>query len=652
MKTLFVYSLSPSLAKLELLFLQTDLYLNSMNIIEGELPEQTTWRALLVHTPDQDLGITWLLGLALTQANSGALIVAVLLPDTEPEQIEAARRFLQKLDDVESSVKKILYPIIVQGDDYSHTMSTLSATSQADLLLTQLDSSTWHSLDNVSCTVAAVRGHQYSNVNDPLSAAPSIGRILVPTRGGPNTAHALALLRPLAGKSDITALYVARSDLGPNGEAMGRMTLQQTLQFADVKEKIKTKLIEADSPIEGIVNEAAGYDLVVIGATQESSFDRALFGDIPAAVVRQSKKPVLVTRQPKVRGGGIIRDLVWSLQNVLPTLTIAERAQAYVQIRRSTRPSIDYFIMMALSTIIASLGLQLNSPAVVIGAMLVAPLMAPIVGGGLAIVLGDPRFLRLAIGAVAKGVLLAIGVSFASGLLHIGEPLTSEILARTQPNLLDLGVALFSGVAGAYAMCRKEVSASLPGVAIAAALVPPLASIGISAATGNMAEALGALLLFSTNFVAMSSAAALVFLWMGFRPAPAQKRRRVIQMQSVRITLLFLLVIAILLGATTYRLAQQSALTSQINKLVESGVVEIMDAELMGNPVTSKAEGVLLVAITVRAPHDISQAAAAELQDYIAAGIKQDVALSLVIVPTTRIEMHPWSTPEPALRPP
>ncbi|RMG93204.1 MAG: DUF389 domain-containing protein, partial [Chloroflexi bacterium] len=150
---------------------------------------------------------------------------------------------------------------------------------------------------------------------------------------------------------------------------------------------------------------------MIIGASMESPIDKILFGDVTAAVVRESKTPVMVARRPKDRIGNWAGQLAWWFQRLIPRLSLAERTDAYVRIRRGARPDTDFYVLISLAAIIAALGLVVDSAAVVIGAMLVAPLMSPIVGIGLAIVLGDTRFLRLSLGAVLRGVVLAVGVS-------------------------------------------------------------------------------------------------------------------------------------------------------------------------------------------------------------------------------------------------
>lgn len=189
--------------------------------------------------------------------------------------------------------------------------------------------------------------------------------------------------------------------------------------------------------------------------------------------------------------------------------------------RAATLKDIVYWLQIVFAAGIATLGLVLNSPAVIIGAMLISPLMNPILASGLAlatgdIVLGLRAFFSLLLScaaAIAFAVLLVVILPF--------REMTSEIAARTQPNVLDLLIALFSGAVGSVAICRevKGVVTSIPGVAIAVALMPPLCVVGygiglalvFDTATGWRVAAGGGLL-FLTNLVAITLTAMLVFL--------------------------------------------------------------------------------------------------------------------------------------------
>lgn len=188
-----------------------------------------------------------------------------------------------------------------------------------------------------------------------------------------------------------------------------------------------------------------------------------------------------------------------------------------VRIEANALPSKMYFIMNILSAIIASYGLVTNSAAVVIGAMLVAMMLGPITGIALAIIDHRMPLLRKSLFTVIIGVSLVVLVGFVVGWLHKDQPLTAEILSRTQPTSMDLMIALAGGTAGAYAMVSPHLSVAVVGVAVATALVPPLAASGILLANGEMQLGLGALLLAATNILAIQFTNALVLWVLGFR---------------------------------------------------------------------------------------------------------------------------------------
>jgi uncharacterized hydrophobic protein (TIGR00271 family) len=180
----------------------------------------------------------------------------------------------------------------------------------------------------------------------------------------------------------------------------------------------------------------------------------------------------------------------------------------------------QFYVLMLLSATIAAFGLVNDSAAVVIGAMLVAPLMTPILAIAAAVVQGWGRRAAESLAIVGAGALCAIGVgvvvSFIAPTMRTGLPLPGELLARTSPNMIDLGIALAAGAAGGFVAVRTEASGALPGVGIAVALVPPLATVGLTAGLGHWDLSLGALLLFATNLVAIVFAASLVFIGAGF----------------------------------------------------------------------------------------------------------------------------------------
>lgn len=177
-----------------------------------------------------------------------------------------------------------------------------------------------------------------------------------------------------------------------------------------------------------------------------------------------------------------------------------------------------FLVLLGLAIVIAACGLHANSTAVVIGAMLIAPLMDPILGLSAAIVLGwTGRMVRSVI-LIALGTVVSIAIAMAVGFMIPDRiVVVPEIASRTSPTLLDLGVALGAGAAAAYALTRRA-SVALPGVALAVALAPPLAVVGLMLEEGLVDLAAGAFVLFLTNLVAILFAAALVLLAAGVTP--------------------------------------------------------------------------------------------------------------------------------------
>lgn len=187
----------------------------------------------------------------------------------------------------------------------------------------------------------------------------------------------------------------------------------------------------------------------------------------------------------------------------------------------SVRRLARFFILMVFATVIATYGIITDSIAVVIGAMLIAPLMTPLMGTAASLVMGWPkRALRSGLTALV-GVVLAVVLSFLLIIalpFDVGIESNTQILSRVSPTLIDLTIALVAGAAGAFAMSRPDVSDALPGVAVAIALVPPLTVAGVALEAGSASDSLGALVLFTTNVVAILLAGAVTFVLTGFTP--------------------------------------------------------------------------------------------------------------------------------------
>lgn len=243
-----------------------------------------------------------------------------------------------------------------------------------------------------------------------------------------------------------------------------------------------------------------------------------------------------------------------------------------------------FLIMLVLSAVIAVAGVLADSTATVIGAMIIAPLATPILGIALGIVTGHLSLVLRSLGWVIAGVgiVVATGAIFAFAVTDPSSLQTnSQVTGRTSPRLMDLAAALATGFAGAFAMCRRDLSAVLPGVAIAISLVPPLGVVGVCAGQGAWAAAGGALLLFLSNVLALVITGSIVFTLAGYAREPSSlptaKRRRAYAVVGV---LSAIVVIPLVLNtAFTIALDQWSA---RLWSVTEDWLADTPGAEVTG----------------------------------------------------------------------
>jgi uncharacterized hydrophobic protein (TIGR00271 family) len=246
-------------------------------------------------------------------------------------------------------------------------------------------------------------------------------------------------------------------------------------------------------------------------------------------------------------------------------------AEIHQEADESRQFDVVYFAMLVLSSLIALLGLLLNSPAVIIGAMLIAPLMGPILACGLALTAADWNIGKKAARNVALSVVEAIVITALATRLSPLREVTPEIMARVNPNLMDLLIALFSGIAGTLALgSRKTAMTILPGVAIATALIPPLATVGYSIGTAQWPIASGAIMLFFTNCAAIVLSAGLVFLVIGVRPQNAvADRQHFIARYRIAIAVLLVMGLSVPLMRTLLSAAQQVQFQTEVSNLLK-----------------------------------------------------------------------------------
>jgi uncharacterized hydrophobic protein (TIGR00271 family) len=223
---------------------------------------------------------------------------------------------------------------------------------------------------------------------------------------------------------------------------------------------------------------------------------------------------------------------------------------------RKNHQIVNFVVLLTLAAIIATYGIVTDSTASVIGAMIIAPLMTPIMASAAAVILGSTIRLKQALRLVVLGILgviaLSILLTFFIPDSIIAFSTNSQITSRVSPGLLDLMIALAAGAAGAYAIGRQEIADSLAGVAIAISLVPPLCVAGISLGSGRWLDAGGAFLLFLTNFFAILFAGAIIFRLMGLEELGFRDASKEAKQKAIRVIIAGVLLISLLLTVTTY----------------------------------------------------------------------------------------------------
>lgn len=322
--------------------------------------------------------------------------------------------------------------------------------------------------------------------------------------------------------------------------------------------------------------------------------------------------------------------------------TVDDRQQLYSKIfyegEEGPRRLSRFFALMAFATTIAFFGIVGDSTAVVIGAMLVAPLMTPLMGTSLAMVMGWPRRVTITGLVALAGIALTIGLSILYGWIvgfEISPELNTQVASRIQPTLTDLMIAIAAGGAGAFAMSRPDVSDSLPGVAVAIALVPPLSVVGLMISQNDWSEALGAMLLFTTNLVAILLVGALVFVLTGVVPMfqLTQNRNRV-RLSLGMASVLAVIVVAVL-GVSTESFNAEIAGTNSANEAVDQWLdgVDMTAVQVIVTPSE--------VAVTVTGPDEPPPIE--ELASLLEAELEEPVDVSVNWIPRTTYE---FTTPD------
>lgn len=288
----------------------------------------------------------------------------------------------------------------------------------------------------------------------------------------------------------------------------------------------------------------------------------------------------------------------------------------FMMMRESAKATPAYLTLMVLSTLLAAFGLFANSIPVVIGAMILAPLMGPIISMSLGTLRQDENLMidsgrSIAIGT-GLALLCAMLIAWFIPLNHIN----SEIAARISPTLLDLGVAVVSGIAGAYAHARAEVAKSLAGVAIAVALVPPLAVAGIGLGWFDLTVFFGAFLLYLTNLVGIILAALITFMILGYSPFHRAKR-------GLMLTLVMVAILAVPLAFGFERMVAENNVLRQLDGQEIAGV-KLVDVNV-------RPRDPVIISLTMVSKTPVDHAVMDEVKQEIERRLQQPVVLEIAV---------------------
>jgi len=265
-----------------------------------------------------------------------------------------------------------------------------------------------------------------------------------------------------------------------------------------------------------------------------------------------------------------------NIGNMALTVTPADidrmRANLFIDGRRRNAKFSGFWALLILASVIASAGVVGDATATVIGAMIVAPLMTPILGMVLAIVIADRVNLLKSLMLVVAGSATAVAVGYIVGLLAVIDTVAatnSQVATRVNPRLIDLLAALATGTVAAFVQCRDDISDALPGVAIAISLVPPLAVVGLTLEAGAADEAAGAMLLFLTNVAAILVTGVVVMTVYGVHRV-SESKRMLARRRTVAVLAGFLVLLVLPLAATTTRIATTTLQDSDVRSVAES----------------------------------------------------------------------------------
>lgn len=307
---------------------------------------------------------------------------------------------------------------------------------------------------------------------------------------------------------------------------------------------------------------------------------------------------------------------------------LKRQEKVYEQIKNNAKSDFGFYILTIFASIIIALGILINSTPVVIGGMLIAPLVWPIMAMSIAIAMGRTALLQKSLFTLLKSILIIIVVAIVLGFIVPELVLeNNELLGRTSPTILELVVGLAAGFIGAFIIAYPKLGSAIAGVVVAAAIVPSVSIVGISLARGDLSSATGSFLLFLSNLIAIIFSAVILFLISNF--STRTQRAEDVRVSGFRWTMFLLLIIIIPL----FFITKQTAFEIKTHNVSKEVIESILENSFVSDIKTQKQNEILTIWLTLQYKENISATQVKALESIISKRLDIGVILKIRVIP-------------------
>ena len=606
---------------------------------QGAKPSTEVYRVLACLSNDEINESLVLIGSSIAASKNGELLVLRILETSEfvPMELQQ-RRGKTEWDRIQDQLQKhqlsgrVTVPVVrMAPDSISGIKATIREFAPDFILVEWPEEPVERVRKNRLQSLLQLTARPLGILKGQISEKPK--KLTVACGSSAHTIQAIQLGEAIASanESTIEALRIFKR---AESDQIAKETIQSAIDQSEIKIPPKIVVHAENDLEEGILKQAETSDLLLLGASDDPISGRPLPDGQSMEIARQRKQATLIVKSKEESGRFLVRQMLAQLTNRVTALTPKERSELLSQLRVGLQARTDFYLMVALAASIAITGLIMNDGSIVLGAMLVSPLMSPIVGIACGIALGNLDLMRRSSASTFKGMFLVLGVGvLMTFILPTGEP-TDQILSRTHPGIYDLLAALAAGAAGAYSLGRRPVAGALPGVAMSLSLEPPLATAGYGLSTSQFWITGGALLLFLTNLAAIVLSGVGVYILLGLRPP--KKSGVSIVGKAVASVILVTLILIVPLGLGTYSAVQKGHLKFQIESQFRDAALHER-FELLKLKISEHENG-FLIHPTVLASEEVTSEKIEKFRKAIEQKVGSPIQIDAIILQTKRIE--------------